>query len=312
MAIGKVEPVVRHFIADNSNDVLVLKGQWGVGKTYFWHSVVKSASKSSSIGRDSYAYVSLFGLNSLDDLRNAIFASRVKTSDIGRNDPLSVLEINAKGLVKYLKRLPKLKDWSAVASAAAFRMVTNTLVCLDDLERKGNGLGTREILGLVSLLKEQRNCKVALILNDGSLQGEDQDRFQRHGEKLIDIELTFSQTPEEALNCAFLTSHPQYDAMARNCPKLGITNIRILQRLKRFVEGLSEWYPKCEVSVRDAILHTLPLYVWCYYDKDGNAPPLDYVRRYGFNPFGSLKDNDETPQEKAWGELLHDYGYLLT
>ena len=312
MPVGEVEPVVRHFIADTSNDVLVLKGQWGVGKTHFWHSVIKSASQNKKMGRDSYAYISLFGLNSLDDLRNAIFASRVKASEIGIKDPLSVLQKNAKGLVKHLKLVPKVKDWSAVASTAAFHMINETLVCLDDLERKGKDFDILEILGLVSLLKEHRNCKVAIILNDKSLQDDDLEKFQRHAEKLIDIELNFSQTPEEAFKCAFHTGHPHYEFLSNECSKLGITNIRILQRLQRFVDGLSEWYPKYDDQVKEAILHTLALYVWCYYDKDGNSPSLDYVTRYRFNPFGTLEDTKKTSQQKNWDELLHDYRYLNT
>ncbi|MBN2320901.1 MAG: hypothetical protein JXR49_17610 [Acidobacteria bacterium] len=310
MALKNIEQIVRRFLEDNSNDVLVLKGLWGIGKTYFWQQITKNTCHS--IGPKSYAYVSLFGINSLDDLRNAIFASKIESSDIGNKDPLDTLVKNTKSLITTLKLLPTLKDWSAIASASAFHMVKNALICLDDLERKGSGLDMKEILGLVSLLKEQRNCKVALILNDSSLEENDKLLYKRHSEKLIDIELKFSQTPEDAFQCVFSTGDNQYDLLKNSCQKLGITNIRILQRLKRYIERLSAWYTKCEPSVEESILRIIVLFVWSYYEKDNSVPQLEYLRKFGFNPYLSISDEDKNNEKDAWNKLLYDYGYNET
>ena len=79
-----------------------------------------------------------------------------------------------------------------------FALVRDYLVCLDDFERRGDNLNPRDVLGLVSFLREQRNCKVALILNDARLGDEERREFEAHLEKVVDVSLVFRPTPAEA------------------------------------------------------------------------------------------------------------------
>src|SRR4029079_6640006 len=57
-------------------------------------------------------------------------------------------------------------DLSPTLESLSFLSIFDTIVCIDDLERKGATLDLRDVMGLVSLLREQRRCKVVLILND--------------------------------------------------------------------------------------------------------------------------------------------------
>src|SRR6266508_1688321 len=82
MSLREVKKVVENFIADERNDLLVLKGEWGVGKTYFWNYLVRRASIVKGIGHKHYSYISLFGLNNLEDVRTEISASRVSSESI--------------------------------------------------------------------------------------------------------------------------------------------------------------------------------------------------------------------------------------
>ena len=43
-----------------------------------------------------------------------------------------------------------------------FFSVSGTIVCLDDIERRGANLSFRDVFGLTLTLKEQKNCKVVL------------------------------------------------------------------------------------------------------------------------------------------------------
>lgn len=57
---------------------LVLQGTWGRGKTHLWRTiwseyVERCQKEEKKLTR--YAYVSLFGINSLDELKQAIFES---------------------------------------------------------------------------------------------------------------------------------------------------------------------------------------------------------------------------------------------
>ena len=58
-----------------------------------------------------------------------------------------------------------------------FSLIANAqLICIDDLDRKGEKLRVEDVLGLVSFLREERKCKVALLLNEEQLQGKDEQR----------------------------------------------------------------------------------------------------------------------------------------
>ncbi len=47
--------------------------------------------------------------------------------------------------------------------------IRNQIVCADDFERRGKQLDGGNVLGLISFLREERGCKIALILNHEKL-----------------------------------------------------------------------------------------------------------------------------------------------
>lgn len=57
------------------DQVLVIKGAWGVGKTYFWDRYIESRIKKKDLKQIAYSYVSLFGKTSLADIRASVFQS---------------------------------------------------------------------------------------------------------------------------------------------------------------------------------------------------------------------------------------------
>src|SRR3546814_9091440 len=68
---------IQRFLASGEAEVLCVKGRWGVGKTYAWRHYLEDAQEKGKLPKADYAYVSLFGLNSQDALRHAIFESTV-------------------------------------------------------------------------------------------------------------------------------------------------------------------------------------------------------------------------------------------
>ena len=188
------------FVASKDSEVLVLKGKWGVGKTYFWKDLIVESGQQRSYGHAHYAYVSLFGVNDLEELRSAILVSRSDFSDFGGK----VNSWSPSRFLKDVEKLPKIREWTGgLASAYLFMAVRDTLICFDDLERKGDALDFKSFFGLVSALKESKGCKVAIIVNEDTLSDEERASFRRHGEKLIDSEVEFIQTPEGAIECVF-------------------------------------------------------------------------------------------------------------
>ncbi|EAU1940231.1 hypothetical protein D6G06_25420, partial [Salmonella enterica] len=71
-----------------------------------------------------------------------------------------MLEILGRGSWSKLKELPYIKSAAPAIDAWSFMSVSDSLICIDDLERKGSSLELKDVLGLISLLKEQKKCKV--------------------------------------------------------------------------------------------------------------------------------------------------------
>ena len=73
--------IVRFFESDKP-EVLCLRGAWGVGKTYALREVVRDLSSKQKILLTRYSYVSLFGLDTLDKVRQSIFDNTVKSDGV--------------------------------------------------------------------------------------------------------------------------------------------------------------------------------------------------------------------------------------
>ena len=83
MSASLVEKEIERFLASPEPEVLCLRGKWGVGKTYSWEQILRRARDKGAIALNSYAYVSLFGRDSLAQLKYAIFENGMSLADIG-------------------------------------------------------------------------------------------------------------------------------------------------------------------------------------------------------------------------------------
>lgn len=204
------------FVASDRAETLCVMGPWGVGKTFAWKQYLAEAARKSLITRN-YACVSRFGLNSLDELRHAIYENTVPASNAGGAatwDTRASVWANAKTGVRKVRRALGVAssmltigcvNFGAVGGLIArssFLLVCDQIICLDDLERAGRALAAKDVLGLISFLKEERNCSVALLLNDGALKPSEREDMQRLLEKVVDVALAFVPTPAEAARIA--------------------------------------------------------------------------------------------------------------
>jgi hypothetical protein len=305
-------------LAEADAEVLALRGKWGVGKTFSWNRILEEANRSGPICRQRYAYLSLFGISSLAELKFSLFEQSIDRQLIGKQPTLATFQDNAAQLSFSLGRkawrlaisTPYMKSVSPALEAVSFFSVRDTLICLDDLERRSESLSARDVLGLVSLLKEQRNCKIVFLLNDGEDGLED---FEKYREKVVDVELLFDPTAEECAEIAFDSAEPLYQSIGELSQKLDITNIRTLKKIERLVRLVKHKLNNLEPEVVRQIVHSLVLYGWCHYRAgDPSIPPLDYVQKIGYALFGLGEKENISDDKKAWHSKLQNYGYQVT
>ena len=146
------------------------------------------------------------------------------------------------------------------ANRSFFLFVREQIICFDDLERAGKGLEAKDVLGLITFLKEQRRCKVVLLLNQEALDEVAGQDFRTQLEKVADITLEFSPSSAEAAAIAFNAENKISQQLKRQCEILGITNIRVMVKIRRLAERLEtllsefdEESPQASASIDDAL-----------------------------------------------------------
>jgi hypothetical protein len=307
------------FLASSDAEVLCIKGKWGVGKTFAWMQYLREAESSKELGLDKYAYVSLFGLNNLDALRYAIFESTVPKGQLAANPDFGTLSSSikrAKNSAKkgfpFISALANKFGGSGAGEAlarATFFSVKKQFICIDDLERAGSSLKIRDILGLASMLKEQRHCKVILLLNDEQLKDEDKAELQRQLEKVVDVSLVFEPSPEEAVEIAFSKETPVNQMLKPRIVKLGITNIRVIKKIERLADRLAQLLSTFREEVSDQGIHATVLGGWSVLELD-IAVPIEFLKRHNSLLSAMRAKQDEEPEnERAWKEVIESYGW---
>ncbi|WP_439863043.1 P-loop NTPase fold protein [Pseudomonas antarctica] len=330
MSVIQVEKALRDFAVKQMGSAIVLKGEWGTGKTYLWNSVI--AKHRSDFARVNYSYVSLFGLNSLADLKRSIFECSVPCKNAGDVTTKDSVIANLKKLdfsdgVGWLKRnfghgreakIPFVGSLGGVIDSIQYSLVTETLVCIDDFERRGNSLAARDVLGLVSNLIEKKNCSVILILNEGSLERDDE--FFTYSEKVFDYEVVFSPSVQESASLVFNQPGEARRFVRENAIKLKINNVRLLKKIDYFAGLLHERLDGCNERVQQQAYRTLPLAVLSIYGGNSAGVDIDFLLSYEGSLSGyRLPDDDRSQEEiKSLAELdlkieyLQAYGFDAT
>jgi hypothetical protein len=307
MAIKAAREEIERFMSNKDPEVLCITGKWGVGKTYAWKYFLQEAVKKNQLGFSKCSYVSLFGLNNLEDVRyaifretqdnnsksNSLFSFARKTADIVPDIPIKGINIEKKFFNKVF-----------------FYLVRNQIVCIDDLERAGEGLRLKDILGLVSFLKEQRNCKIAILLNDEKLNDNEDKEFKELLEKVIDTKVTFSPTPQESADIVFQRPSMNKKLIHDNSITLGIINIRIIKKIERIVSRFEEVFG-ADSPLMNQIVHSASLFIWSTFQPD-QAPSIKFITDFSRVHGIGFSDEKISEQERDWRELMRKYRYTDT
>lgn len=314
MAIEIIQNQIARFLASEAPEVMSIKGTWGVGKTYAWNTYLNAAKNQNKISLGKYSYVSLFGINSLNDLKFSIFENMVDRKLIGRKPSVESFKSNTADLLKSLgkKTLPLMpssttvEHYRSMIDSLAFLSLEKTLICIDDFERKGRSIEAQDILGLITQLKEQKKCKIVLILNDESLSEGSSIDYVRLREKVVDTELRFAPSAEDCVSIA-LNNGPIGTLLQANIVKLKINNIRIIKKIEKLASMLAPLLKKYDNHVLEQALMTLTLLTWCYYGQTSDVPDYSFVisRTSAFSDLE--EDISMSTQQQTWCATLRYY-----
>jgi hypothetical protein len=301
---------ISRFLKSPTPEVLCIRGKWGIGKTFLWQSEIELARIANKIGLSSYSYVSLFGINSLDGLKMGVFENSVQL--LADDSDVSEKQLDqAVGLLKknrrFLELIPVVGKAFEKAGPLYFGTVRDQIICIDDLERRGTDLTITDVLGITSFLKEQRGCKIALLLNDEELRDGAADELAMHFEKVVDTNMRFDPDAVDSVRIALTESDDINKQLSQRCVSLGIANIRVIKRIERTIRQVAPLLSGFDSEVMGRAIQTIALLGWVKW-QPSLAPSMEYIKVRNADVPRSLQ-TELTPKELTWHALLDDYGF---
>jgi len=244
---------------EKNGTVIAITGSWGIGKTFFWRSFLdkqlsdERVYKKDNVFNRKYAYVSLFGLESLSDLRTQIYSSIESYH--------SSIEVP-----KWIKSLPSIfKDTRItqlginapvkLIDSLMFAQVKDAIICFDDFERMSNKLDVKDVMGLANYLKLEKNCQIILILDEDKTEAENKNKYGDYKEKLVDETIILNSVEPLIRENTKGIDEKLINLMIDFAEKLEIHNFRFFQKvIKLFRHFLTELTKDIAYSTKEIIL----------------------------------------------------------
>ncbi|MDO8417289.1 MAG: hypothetical protein Q7S87_13870 [Agitococcus sp.] len=322
MSFNTIRSIVTRFVKDGTANVLVIKGAWGVGKTHAWREILKE-NKGNILFFKNYCYVSLFGISSMAELKTTIFSKTQQITVLEEKISFKVLNqhwatlASAKtkeamqGLSKFINELPYGKNLTIGIESIAPHFMRDMIICLDDFERLDPKLvNHEELLGFISELKEEKNCKIILIFNEKALSSK--AAYDKYKEKVVDIELYFNLTSLEAFELACPLELPNREDIKKCIISLDINNIRILRKISDLVLIIHKEIGHLHDTVMKQAINTLVLFTWCAYDNHDDKPSTEFILKWNSFTWAMGLDSQAKKEAKqiVWAQKLQQYGIL--
>ena len=187
-----VESILDYIRADYTDYAIMINGVWGCGKTFF---IKKYINESVVAKNRKCIYISLYGLNSINDLNKQIklqyvfgekYKKKYEITKVGTSIALDLLE--SKGVDrKYVDQALNLIKKNSLEG-------DNLVLILDDLER--STIPVVEVLGYINGLVEHQRYKVIILANENEIDCETSNLELKY---LIakDPNLIIKEKPEE-------------------------------------------------------------------------------------------------------------------
>ena len=168
-----VESILDYIRKPYTDHAIMINGEWGSGKTYFWNNKVKSKIESIDINGKRYKtiYMSLYGISNLDDISKKIFI------EMNPNLNKSIRRIldsrHMSSIPEYVKTGIDMANSFGFMSQndkvdyASFFDIDDKVLCFDDLERAN--VDVIDVLGYINNFVEHDHIKTIIICNEKEL-----------------------------------------------------------------------------------------------------------------------------------------------
>ena len=168
-----VESVMDYIRKPYTDHAIMINGEWGSGKTYFWNNKVKSKIESTDINGKRYKtiYMSLYGISNLDDISKKIFIEM--NPSLNKSIKKVIDAHNISSIPEYVKTGIDMANsfgfmqMNDKIDYSKFFEIDDKVLCFDDLERAN--LDVIDVLGYINNFVEHDHMKTIIICNEKEL-----------------------------------------------------------------------------------------------------------------------------------------------
>ena len=168
-----VESILDYVRADYTVYAIMINGEWGSGKTYFWNHKVKNKIESLQLNGRKYTtiYMSLYGISNLEEISKKIF---IETTQLMDKNLKKYMDSHGQTTIpEYAKTGLDMANFFGVTKNGekvdyeAFFSTDDKVLCFDDLERAN--VDVVDILGYINNFVEHDHIKTIIICNEKEL-----------------------------------------------------------------------------------------------------------------------------------------------
>ena len=168
-----VESILDYVRSDYTDYAIMINGEWGSGKTYFWNNKVRKKIVSMHLYGLNYStiYMSLYGISNLEEISKKIFIETTQLMDknlrkyMDANDQTTIPEYAKTGLD--MANFFGVTQNGDKIDYADFFATDDKVLCFDDLERAN--VDVIDILGYINNFVEHDHIKTIIICNEKEL-----------------------------------------------------------------------------------------------------------------------------------------------
>ena len=165
-----VDSILDYVRADYTDYAIMINGEWGSGKTYFWNHKIRNKIESLQLNGRKYTtiYMSLYGISNLEDISKKIF---IETTQLMDKNMRKYMDSHGQTTIpEYAKTGLDMANFFGVTQNgdkidyASFFATNDKVLCFDDLERAN--VDVIDILGYINNFVEHDHIKTIIICNE--------------------------------------------------------------------------------------------------------------------------------------------------
>ena len=168
-----VESILDYIRTDYTDYAIMINGEWGSGKTYFWNNKIRKKIDSMKFNGKQYKtiYMSLYGISNLEEISKKIFIETTQLMDknlkkyMNQHEEALIPEYAKSGLD--MANLFGISNNDGKIDYEEFFSTDDKILCFDDLERAN--VDVIDILGYINNFVEHDHIKTIIICNEKEL-----------------------------------------------------------------------------------------------------------------------------------------------